>query len=239
MKMEPEYVLISERMIEEILARIRSSGVGVQGAQVRAPFVSVNLGKKQVPAGLPSLAEQVTEVVADHTGTPEHPGQYIGVRANFLGWLWTSQRRTPVAWLVAQDEESLILLCGSGRNVVGYDAPDQQKGWRPSHPMGLAEFVALLRWKDPKRLLGFEANTSEEMEMADAAVYITSGLTEHSPPEIDRELDALFKPYVYVRHFAGRHAPLASPAHGYYERVIVGAPLWAREPTDGPPPGVK
>jgi len=73
--------------------------------------------------------------------------------------------------------------------------------------------------------------------MADAAAYITSGLTEHNPgPEIDEELDVLFKPYVYVEGFEGRYV---TGLELEYERVIVGAPLWARVPSEAPPPGTK
>ena len=160
------------------------------------------------------------------------------MRSHFFGWLFSFEvERTPVVWLAAVDSSSLVVLCSSGRNVLGYDAPKQYPGWRPSSALGLAEVVAALRKKDPKNLLGYLADEQKQREMADAAAYITSGLMEYNPgPEIDEELDVLLKPYVYVEGFKGRYI---TGLELEYERVIVGAPLWARVPSESPPPGSK
>lgn len=236
--MVPEYVVISERMIQELVDRSASAGIKVDGVQVRAPFAAANLRKGDPSANYPLLAEQVTDLLSDQTGSPEYPGEYIGMRAHFVGWLFSfDAERTPVVWLASLDNGSLVVLCGSGRNVLGYDAPDQYPGWRPSSAGGLAEVVATLRKKDPKSLLGYQANERKQEEMASDAAWFTAGLMQHNPgPEIDEELDVLFKPYVYVERFEGKYI---TGLELDYERVIVGAPLWARVASDAPPPGQK
>jgi hypothetical protein len=236
--MGPEYIVISNRMIQELVDRAAKKGIGVDSVQLRPPFTSATVRKRGQSANYNLLAEQITEVVSDQTGTPEYPGEYIGTRAHFLGWLFSfDAERTPVVWLAAADEDSLIVLCGSGRNVVGYDAPKQYPGWRPSSAGGLREVVATRRKKDPNDLIGYEADEAMQREMADDAAWFTSGLMTHNPgPEIDEELDVLLKPYVYVEGFKQRYI---TGLELEYERVIVGAPLWARIASDVSPPGTK
>jgi Family of unknown function (DUF7019) len=236
--MGPEYVVISERMIQELVDRSANAGIKIDAVQLRPPFTAVNLRKGDPSVNYPLLAERVTEVLSDQTGSLEYPGEYIGLRAHFSGWLFSFEaERTPVVWLASLDEASLVVLCGSGRNVLGYDAPKQYPGWRPSSAGGLAEVVATLRKKDPKSLIGYQADERKQEEMADDAAWFTSGLMQHNPgPEIDEELDVLFKPYVYVEGFAGRYITGLELA---YERVIIGAPLWARVASDASPPGEK
>jgi hypothetical protein len=184
--MRPEYVVISERMIQELMDRSESSGLAVDGVQIRPPFSALNVRRGESRVSYPSLSEQVTETLSDQTGTPEYPGEYIGMRAHFNGWLFSFEaERTPVVWLASLDDRSLIVLCGSGRNVLGYDAPKQYPGWRPSSAGGLAEVVATLRKKDPKSLIGYQADEEKQKEMADDAAWFTSGLMAHNPgPEM-------------------------------------------------------
>lgn len=236
--MGPEYLVLSERMIQELINRAAASGITLDSVQIRPPLTSATFRTKDSNGNYNQLAEQITELVSDETGTPEYPGTYIGIRAHFLGWLFSfDAERTPVVWLAALDEDSLIVLCGSGRNVLGYDAPKQYPGWRPSSAGGLAEVVATLRKKDPKSFLGYEADETKQLEMANDAAWFTNGLITHNPgPEIDAELDVLMKPYVYVEDFKQRYI---TGLELDYDRVIVGAPLWARIPTDDPPPGTK
>ncbi len=236
--MHPEYVVLSERMIQELIDRLASQGIGVETVQLRSPIASANLRRKDASSNYVLLAEQIAQVLHDKTGTPEFPGEYIGTRERFKGWLFSfDAERTPVVWLASQENHSLIVLCGSGRNVLGYDAPKQYPGWRPSSAGGLAEVVATLRKKDPKSLIGYQADDRKQLEMANDAAWITNGLLEHNPaPEIDEKLDVLMKPYVYVEGFQQKYI---TGLELEYERVVVGAPLWARVASDDPAPGTK
>jgi hypothetical protein len=235
--MGPEYVVISERMVQELVNRAAKKGFAVQNVQVRAPFVGLAAGRKTFDLNYHRLAEQVTEAVADETGTPEWPGKYIGTRGLFSAWMFSfGVERTPVVWMASEVEGSLLVLCGSARNVIGYEAPKSYTGWRPSDSGGLREVVVSMRKKDPKTLLGYEADEGKQGVMASDAGWITSGLREEGPPDFEEELDVLLKPYVYVEDFE----------QGYitglklnYDRIIVGAPIWARPPSDLPVPGTK
>lgn len=235
--MGPEYVVISERLVQEIIDRAESAGFAVQNVQVRPPFTSLTAGKKAFKENYHRLAEQVTKALDDETGTPEWPGQYIGLRGHFSAWLFSFDvERTPVVWLATEVGGTLVVLCGSARNVIGYSAPKEYEGWRPSDAGGLREVVLALRKKDPRSLLGYEADDGMQREMASDAAWITSGLRRSDPPDFREELDVLLKPYVYVEDFEAKYITGLQLA---YERVIIGAPLWARPISDLPTPGHK
>ena len=235
--MQPEYVVISERLVQEVVDRAASSGFKLKDVQIRPPFTGIDISKANPAGNAHLLAEQVTQALADQTGTPEWPGDYIGVRATFKGWVFSfDAERTPVVWLTAQPDAALLVLCGSARNVIGYDVPRQYSGWRPSSAGGLAEVVAALRKKDPKSLLGYQADAEKQNEMAVDTAWIANGLLEEGPPDFEEDLDVLLKPYVYVEDFTQRYITGLELA---YDRVIVGAPLWARLISELEPPGSK
>lgn len=235
--MGPEYVVISERLVQELIDRAATSGFAVENVQVRPPFSGVTAGRKTFKENYHRLAEQITEAVADETGTPEWPGIYIGTRGLFSAWIFSFDvERTPVVWMASETEGSLLVLCGSARNVIGYEAPRQYSGWRPSDSGGLREIVLALRKKDPRSLLGYEADQEMQREMASDAAWITAGLRKSDPPQFEEELDVLLRPYVYVEGFEAQYE---TGLEVKYERVIVGAPLWARPPSDLPVPGHK
>ncbi|HEX5762292.1 MAG TPA: hypothetical protein VFY04_04140 [Solirubrobacterales bacterium] len=155
------------------------------------------MGRRSIEGNYHRLAEQVTEAVSDETGTPEWPGQYIGARLDLSGWLFSFEaERTPVVWLVAEFDQNLLVACGSARNVMGYEAPRQYSGWRPSSADGLREAVAALRRKDPKTLIGYEASESQQREMASDSAWITNGLKGGGKAEIEGSFDLLMRPYV-------------------------------------------
>jgi len=235
--MGPEYVVISERLVQELVDRAETAGFSIQGVQIRPPFSAVSAGRKTFKENYHRLAEQVTEVVADETGTPEWPGTYIGARGRFSAWIFSFDvERTPVVWMASEDEGTLLVLCASARNVIGYDAPKDYTGWRPSDSGGLREIVLALRKKDPRSLLGYEADSGMQREMASDAAWITSGLRESDPPDFEEELDVLLKPYVYVEDFEARYI---TGLNLRYERIVVGVPLWVRPISDLPIPGHK
>lgn len=106
--MGPEYVVISERLIQELVDRSAKAGKEIQNVQLRPPFTGVTAGKQSTKGNYHLLAEQVTEAVSDETGTPEWPGEYIGARLGFSGWLFSFEaERTPVIWLAAEFDQSL------------------------------------------------------------------------------------------------------------------------------------
>lgn len=235
----PPYVVISERMIQEIVDRSANAGIGVDGFSLGIKSAGITFGRRGSSGNFHVLAERVEEVLHDEMGDLEQPGEFIGLRAAFQGWLFTSTEGapSPVVWLTSKVDGNLVVLCGSARNVIGFEAPAQQQGWRPSTMGGLREFVSALRPKDPAKLLQLEASTGLESEIAVDAAYISLGLDRAGRPDIaELELDVLFKPYVYVEDFTQSYITGESAS---YARVVVGAPLWAREATDVPPPGSK
>jgi hypothetical protein len=235
--MRPEYVVISERLIQEVLDRAATTGFKLENVQIRPPFSAASIRKGEATGNYHLLAEQVEAALYDYTGTPEYPGDYIGTRAHFKGWVFSfDAERTPVVWLSAEWSGTLLVLCGSARNVLGYSAPNQYTGWRPSDAGGLREVVLALRRKDPKKLLAYRAALSKQEEMAADAAWITNGLLQAGPADIEEELDVLLKPHVYVENF---DRASITGIRLTYDRVIVGAPLWARRPSDLPPPGHK
>jgi hypothetical protein len=233
----PEYVVLSERLVQELVDRSAKAGREIQNVQLRPPLTGITAGRRGIDGNYHLLAEQITEAVSDETGTPEWPGEYIGARLGFSGWLFSFEaERTPVVWFVSEFDQSLLVACGSARNVIGYEAPKQYPGWRPSSADGLREVVAALRKKDPTTLIGYQANETQQREMASDAAWITNGLKVAGPPEIEGDFDLLMKPYVYVEDFSQNYITGLSLS---YERVIVGAPLWVRGISDHPIPGVK
>lgn len=238
-KLRPSYVVISERMIQEIVDRSAKTGIGVSGGSLGFKSVGITFGKRGSSGNFHALAEKVEEALHDETGNLDQPGEYIGLRASFQGWIFTSTEGapSPVVWLSSVVNDNLVVLCGSARNVIGYEAPEQQQGWRPSTMGGLREFVAALRPKDPAQLLGLKASETVEFEIANDAVYTSLGLSRAGHPEIPQsELDVLLKPFVYVEEFEQSYI---TGEKARYARVVVGAPLWAREVADAPPPGSK
>jgi hypothetical protein len=233
----PEYLVISERLIQELVDRAAKAGKELQNLQLRPPLTGLTIGKRSSDGNYHRMAEEVTEAVSDETGTLEWPGTYIGARLGLDGWLFSFEaERTPVVWLVAEHEDNLLVACGSARNVIGYEAPRQYPGWRPSSADGLREVVAALRKKDPKGLIGYQANEGKQTEMASDAAWIAHGLRAAGPPEITGDFDLLLKPYVYVEDFYQRYI---TDLVLDYKRVIVGAPLWVRDVSELPVPGAK
>lgn len=237
--MGPEYVLISERMIQELVERAAGVGFQVDAVQVRPPFTGISASRGDREGNNHLLCEQVTAALFDDTGTVEWPGTYIGARANFKGWMFsidTGGHSVPVVWMTGEVPETLLVLCGSARNVLAYDAPTA-RGWRPSSSEGLRQVLAAIRKKDPKTLLGYEASDAKQHEMAVDAAWIDLGLTNGGPPDFrEEDVDVLLKPYVYVENLYQR---FITQEEVHFERVIVGAPLFIRRGSELPPPGSK
>jgi hypothetical protein len=150
----PEYKILSERLIQEVIDRAAKTGFRPQDVQLRPPFTGATFGRATEEKNWHVLAERVEQALYDQTGTPEFPGEYIGLRGSFDGWTFMfDYERAKVAWLAAEDEGRLVVLCTSARNIVGYDAPAQVEGWRPSDAGGLREVVMALRGQgNPTRL---------------------------------------------------------------------------------------
>jgi hypothetical protein len=102
--------------------------------------------------------------------------------------------------------------------------------------MGLRDVVLALRPSNPGKLLNYQADAEAQREMASAAAYITRGLKKEGPPDFQWECDALLKLHVHAEDFSQRYITGDSLR---YDRVVVGAPLWARAPSALPLPGVK
>ncbi len=236
--MQPEYVLISERLVQEIVDRAVKPGVKIKGGQVGLPFAKADIEATTPAANTHVLAKQAEDLLRDDTGTIDLPGTYIGLRAHFDGWMFSfaEGQPSPVAWLSAEIDDNLVVLCGSARNVLGYSVPSEYPGWRPSTLGGLKEVVAAMRRRDPGKLIEHLGNETNQSEIAGDVAYINAGLKREGPSEFGGEYDVLFRPFAYVEDFLQRDI-----VNGViqFTRVIVGAPLWVRVVSELPAPGSK
>jgi hypothetical protein len=233
----PEYKILSERLIQEVIDRSTRSGFRPQDVQIRPPFTGATFARPGGDQNFHVLAERVETALDDQTGTPEYPGEYIGLRARFSGWIFTFHiERAKVAWLASDSSQTLVVLCTSAENVIGYDVREEPVGWRPSEAMGLREVVMALRGGDAESLIDFQVDAGQQRQMARDAAWITSVLRRQGVPEFAVELDVLLRPYVYVEDVA---EPYNAIGDRMYDIVIVGAPLWGRVPSALPPPGLK
>lgn len=236
--MQPEYILISERLVQEIVDRAAKPGVKIKGGQVGLPFAKADIGPTSPAANAHVLAKQAEDLLHDETGTIDVPGTYVGLRAHFDGWMFSfaEGQPSPVAWLSAEIEDNLVVLCGSARNVLGYSVPAQYPGWRPSTLGGLKEVVAAMRRRDPEKLIEYLGGETDQPEIAGDVTYINAGLKREGASEFSGEYDVLFRPFAYVEDFSRRDIVNGL---NQFKRVIVGAPLWVRLASELHVPGSK
>jgi hypothetical protein len=112
--MAPEYQILSERLLREIVDRKAKSGFKLTALQIKPPLAGATFGNSETGVNYHLLAEQAEKALYDETGTPEDPGTYIGVRASFQGWIFTfDEERAKVGWLAAESDDSLTVMCTS------------------------------------------------------------------------------------------------------------------------------
>ena len=239
--MDPEYIYISPRLVSLVIARGKQRpSVRVAGGQVGPPGAKLNLEVSRPISELHLDAERATEIAHDYTGTLDtSPGQYLGIRGDFRAWIFPFEvgQRIKVAWFAAVVDGALVVLCGRADNFLGHERPPEETGeWTPSDPQGLRQIVTELRKKDPTALLAYQVDEHQQREMAETVAYITVGLPNRCLT-FDHPLDVFMRCYVDVLGPITGETLFKGAAT--FQRVIVGAPIWAREQSELALPGVK
>jgi hypothetical protein len=229
------FVYISNRLVTEIVQ---------QHEAMQSPWrASFSLNLKLAALGIRhrdlgyhnkfDLCRRATDAVRDHTGTPELPGQYVRTKLAITPGLltvlhgWDDQSHVDIAAMFSEDQipdvgSVLIALFGSASNYVGRRPRDDGVNEIPSDVDGLYGILDRTREQaDPRIAEHFldrdPGHTSE------GRVDIALGLARDRFRGFERRrLDLLMRIFYCVDHY--------SAGRVHYDRVLIGAPVWAATP---------
>lgn len=194
-----------------------------------------------------ALADEAMNSALDEAGTFDHPGRYLQVEdCAFVLWVFSFKglhSRQPIALSMLESLDTLAILVGRAANVFGFHSEKPIDGWIPSDPGGLhylarfasesdfdSKTAALFR---PDRVESEAMFFSEEPPdlIADGASIAASIMRT---PDHRGRADVLAKVHAYRDD-----VEVLMPTRGCgrkFSRVIVGAPVFIREPSPTPLP---
>ncbi len=233
----PSYVYISKRLVESMVNRKRASDPKweSQGLVFRFPGVAYKRGPVDIDGNPVALADAAEQAFTDRTGTLEYPDDYVGGRFTLrLHDVPFDHPHWRAAWIVVEEGSTLVVLCGSRSNLIGTNSSEARPPFTASSPLGMWDVLKALRGRKspPGKRLGLSMDEESAREAAEDAAFISSRLPP-STLRLEEDLDVLFEvlldvPKVRVPTLQGDRE---------WERVVVGATVFAREPSDWVVPG--
>lgn len=244
MTVPTSYNYISRRRTRELVlaARGEKHAKRLSGLQFDVTVLgAVGLSKKDLFDGandvqLALMAEKITSSSTRNTSNATGEG-FLGyrgpLRMESMRYTQPGMDRFRVAWMAAERDDLLLVLCGSSKNYLITPADELAPGAVPSSPEGMEAFVkSELGADDPDDVTIGEVDVQELAEVAASHTRraISDDALRHAPLR-----DVLCETYGVAQNVVA-----FDPRRGAreYATVIVGAPLWVREPRyDRPQPG--
>jgi hypothetical protein len=228
----PELYYLSERLAGDIVnARIAAGDDLSQAPRTTSDFEPVR--KKNVEPLIPdnpfSLADHAELAVAakDEAGDLKDPRRYVLLR-NMRVRLWVFRAKddaTPrTAFVSVRRDPHLAVFLGSPKNVRGWRSERELDGWLPSDASGLRQAIRELRRDAGDSDLD---NLDWDATIEDAADFAVN-LTQ--TPDIDLKADILARVYGQGHGIDVVWRTTGTPIGYEFTRVLVGAPVFIREP---------
>jgi hypothetical protein len=246
-----ELYYLSERLATDLVRQTRAKKLKLRpGITASIPGVPVSpslalTSEQSTDPNRHTLADDAMNSARDEAGTFDYPGRYLHVEnCAFHLWVFSFKglrSRQPIALCMLESLDALAILVGSAANVFGFLSEKQIDGWIPSDPGGLhylAQFASESDF-DPKTSALFRPERVETQAMffgEEPPDLIVDGASIAA--SITRTPDQTGRADVLARVHAFRdHVEVPIPTRGYrqiFSQVIVGAPVFIREPSPRP-----
>jgi hypothetical protein len=234
-----EYRYLSRRLLTQLIKHDEAVRRRARRTIAVSMFGLTVSAQRSTPdyENLSDLAGRSLELVSDHVGgldcswCPHLHAEldlHEGVFAPLMGWDGGEVACYCGTAVLPGGERVFVGLLGSAANLTGYQGPPEgERGFHPSDMAGLYSLIEAVRETDDPEV-DLEYRIDDHSLEREAVLELAMDFTASGARGCPVRLEFLARQLLGGDGYHGRH--------GEFDRVMIGAPLWAATPRPVPEP---